>query len=114
MSTDQIFYTHQILEKKWKYNGTLHQVFIDFKNAYDAVRREVLYNILIEFGIPRKLAGLIKIYLNETYSRVRIDKNLSDKFSVQNGLKQGDTLSLLLSTLHLNMPSGGSKINRKD
>jgi hypothetical protein len=36
--------------------------------------------------------GIIKICLNETYSRVRIDKNLSDIFSIQNGLKQGDAL----------------------
>jgi hypothetical protein len=34
--------------------------------------------------------------LNETYSRVRKDKNLSDKFIVQNGLKQGDALAPLL------------------
>jgi hypothetical protein len=34
--------------------------------------------------------------LRETYSRVRIDKNLSDKFSIENGLKQGDALSPLL------------------
>jgi retron-type reverse transcriptase len=40
--------------------------------------------------------GLIKICLNETYSRVHIDKNLSEKFTIQNGLKQGDTLSPLL------------------
>jgi hypothetical protein len=65
-TTDQIFYIRQILEKKWEYNGTVHQLFIDFKNAYDSVRREVLYNILIEFGIPRKLVGLIKMCLNET------------------------------------------------
>jgi hypothetical protein len=56
----------------------------------------VLYNILIEFGIPRKLIGLIKMCLNETYSRVRIGKYLSDKFTVQNGLEQGDDLSPLL------------------
>jgi len=30
-------------------------LFIDFKKAYDSVRREVLYNILSEFGIPMKL-----------------------------------------------------------
>jgi hypothetical protein len=47
--------------KKWKYNGTVHQVFIDFKKAYDSVRREASYNILIEYGIPRKLLGLIKM-----------------------------------------------------
>jgi hypothetical protein len=34
--------------------------------------------------------------LNETYSGVRISKNLSDKFSSDNGLKQGDALSPLL------------------
>jgi hypothetical protein len=52
--TDQIFYIRQILEKKWWYNGTVHQLFIDFKKAYDSVKREVLYNILLEFGIPKK------------------------------------------------------------
>jgi hypothetical protein len=77
-------------------NGTVHKLFIDFKKAYDSIRREALYNILIEFGIPRNLVGLIKMCLNETYTRVRIDKNLFDKFTFENGLKQGDALSPLL------------------
>jgi hypothetical protein len=34
--------------------------------------------------------------LNETYSRVRIGKNLPDKFLIQNGLKKGDALTPLL------------------
>jgi hypothetical protein len=45
---DQIFYIRQILEKKWEHIGTVHQLFIDFKNAYDSIKREVLYNILVE------------------------------------------------------------------
>jgi hypothetical protein len=77
-STDQIFCIWQVLEKKWEYNGTVHQLFIDFKTAYDSGRREVLYSILIEFGIPRKLVRLIKMCLNEAYSTVCIGKNLSD------------------------------------
>jgi len=24
----------QVLKKKWEYNGTLHQLFIDYKKAY--------------------------------------------------------------------------------
>jgi sorting nexin-29 len=54
-STDQIFCICQILEKKWEYTGTIHQSFIDFEKAYDLVRKEVLYNILNEFGISIKL-----------------------------------------------------------
>ena len=74
----------------------MHHLFIDFKKASDSVRREVLYNILIEFGVPQKLVRLIKMCLTETCSRVRVDKNLSDMFPFRNGLKQGDALSPLL------------------
>jgi hypothetical protein len=83
-------------EKKWEYNETVLQLFTDFKKACDSVRREVLYNILTEFGIPTKLGRLIKMCLNETYGKVRIGKYLSDSFPIQNGLKQGDALLPLL------------------
>jgi sorting nexin-29 len=83
-------------KKRWEYTETVHQIFIDFKKAYDSVRREVLYNILIEFGIPMKLVRLIKMCLNETYRKFHIGKHLSDSFPIQNGLKQGDTISPLL------------------
>jgi hypothetical protein len=39
--------------------------------------------------------------LNETYSKVRIGKHLSDSFPIQNGLKQGDALSPLLFNFSL-------------
>jgi DNA-binding ferritin-like protein (Dps family) len=58
---DQISYIRQILEKKWEdYNGRVLQLFIDFKEAYDSIKREVLHNILVEFCIPKKLIRLTK------------------------------------------------------
>jgi hypothetical protein len=48
---DQVFYVWQILEEKREYNGTVHQLLTDFKKSYDSLRREILYNILIEVGI---------------------------------------------------------------
>ena len=38
----------------------------------------------------------IKMTLNETYSRVRVGKNVSDRFPIRNGLIQGDALSPML------------------
>ena len=73
-------------------------LFIDFKKAYDSVRKEVLYYIFIEFGIPMKLVRLVKVCVTETYSRVRVGKNLTC-FLFRNGLKQGDALSPLLFNL---------------
>jgi hypothetical protein len=70
--TDQILYVCQILEKKLEYNGTVHQLFIDLKKVYYSIRREALHNILIEFGKPMKLVGIIKMRLNEIYITVCI------------------------------------------
>jgi hypothetical protein len=93
--TDQIFCIRQILEKKYEYNETVHQLFIDFKTTCDSVRREVLYSILIEFGVPIQLVRTNKMSLNETYNKIHVGKHLSDGFLIQNGLKQGDALSPL-------------------
>jgi len=43
-----------------------------------------------------KLGGLIKIFLNKTYSSVHIGKSESNAFPIWNGLKQGVALSPLL------------------
>ena len=71
----------------------MHQLFIVLKKVYDLVWQEVLYNILIEFGIPMKLVRLIKICLNETYSSVWVGKHLVCSAI---GLKQGDAISPML------------------
>ena len=52
----QLLIIHSVFVKylrKWENNEAVHQPFIDFKKAYDSVRRENLYNILIAFGIPK-------------------------------------------------------------
>jgi hypothetical protein len=74
----------------------VHQIFIEFKKAYDSVRREVIYNTFYEFGIPMKLVRLIEMCLIETYSRECVSKNLSDMLPIRNGLKQGDAIWTLL------------------
>jgi hypothetical protein len=48
-----------------------------------------------------KLVKQIKICLNETFSKARIGKYLSNNFPIQNGLKQGDDLWPLLFNIAL-------------
>ena len=38
-ATDHIFCICQIIEKKWEYREAVHQLFIDFQEAHDSVRR---------------------------------------------------------------------------
>jgi hypothetical protein len=68
----RFFCIHQIPDKKWEYEKTVPQLFVDFKKAYDSVRKEVLYNI--EFGVPMKLVRLIKMCLMK-----RMVKSLYEK-----------------------------------
>ena len=82
-------------------NEAVHQLLIDFKKAYDSVRMDVLHNILIESGIAMQLVRLITMCLSETYSRVRVDKHLSDGFPVKKGLKQCYAFSPLLFSFPL-------------
>ena len=49
----------------------MHQLLIDLKKANDSIRTEVLYNILIEFGIPMEQVRLIKMCLTETITETK-------------------------------------------
>jgi hypothetical protein len=67
--TDQLQVTGTELDtgEKCEYNGTIYELLIDYEKVCDSVRRELLYNILIKFGVPMKLITLIKNHLNKTY-----------------------------------------------
>jgi hypothetical protein len=82
--TGHTFCICQVLEKKLEYNDTVNQLFIDFRKAYASVGREVLYNILIEFGVPMKVVRLIKICLRETHIKICVGKHVINNFPIQN------------------------------
>ena len=111
-TAEHIFCIRHILEKKWEYNEAVHQLAIDFRKAYDSFRREVLCNILIAFGIPMELVRLIKLFLSETFSRVRVDKHLSDMVPIKKGLKKRNALSPLFLNFALEYASRKVQVNQ--
>jgi len=81
------------LRRKWVCNERVCQLSVDFKKACNSVRRDVLYNIIIEYDIPMKLVALNKCMQTKgIISR----QNSSDAFSIRNSLKKGKVLSSLL------------------
>jgi len=111
-ATDHIFCIRQVLEKIWECNEAVLQLSIDFKKAYDSIRREVLNNIFIKFGILMKLVRLIKMCLTETHSRVWVGINLSDMFPIKNVLKKGHAVSPLFCNFSLEYAIRRVQINQ--
>jgi hypothetical protein len=62
--TDQLLIRFSTFIRYWRKNGSTVGQCMDFKKAYDSERREVLYNILIEFGVRVKLVRLTEICLS--------------------------------------------------
>jgi 7-cyano-7-deazaguanine synthase in queuosine biosynthesis len=47
------------MEKHYEYAKDLHMVFVDYKQAYDSVNREKLWEVLKTFGIPLKIIKMV-------------------------------------------------------
>ena len=58
---DHIFIVKQSLEKCWEYNVSVYLTYIDFRQAYDSVRRQKIYEALQHFQISNKLLRLVKV-----------------------------------------------------
>jgi hypothetical protein len=48
------------------------------------------------FGITTKIVNMVKVILSKTIKKVQIDGTLSDSFQTTSGLRQGDSLYILL------------------
>jgi len=98
---EQLSIIEQSIEKRFEYRQNIWQLFIDFKKSYDNIHRESLYNIMFEFGFPKKLVQLTKLCMEKTQYKVRVDNTMATPFTVDTGLKQGDAFSPILFNLAL-------------
>jgi hypothetical protein len=59
-TTDQIFILRQIIEETYKLSVDIHQLFNDYKQAYDNINRQQMYKIMKEFGTPEESLTLFE------------------------------------------------------
>jgi sorting nexin-29 len=74
---------------------------VDFRAAYDSVKRGQLYRAVEDLGIPQKLIKITKITMKNSVTQIRIQSSLSEPLKVNKGLRQGDPLACLLFNIAL-------------
>ena len=73
--------------------------FIDFSKAFDSVSRQYLRDTLTEPEVPAYLiTAILSLYRGST-SQVMTPHGLTDRFPVNRGVLQGDTLAPYLSLI---------------
>jgi hypothetical protein len=107
---DQVFVLKQIMDNSIDQNLPLYMLFIDFKQAYDTIKREKVYEGMRQMGIGEKLIRLVRMTLKETEYKVLANGQLSGKFKVKRGPRQGDPLSTVLFNVTLDSAVKASEI----
>ena len=98
-TSDHMFSIRQLIEKCYEFNIDHTHLFIDFKQAYDSIYRPSMWQIMHDFGIPKKLIKMTQVCMEGSKCKVKIGNRISDAFETKSGLRQGCTLSPLLFNL---------------
>ena len=98
-SNDLNFILNTIIWKQKRQNKHSHIAFIDLVKAYDKVNREILFKQLHEIG--KKFIGTIKSLYTEDNITTKIKGNKSRTIYLDQGVRQGCSLSPLLFALYL-------------
>ena len=76
--------------------------FVDYKKAFDTVNRTHLWSKLLTLGVSGRILAVIKNLYTKTKSYIRYNNQMSDLFSCNIGVRQGENLSPLLFSVYLN------------
>ena len=97
----------QILEKMEEFRISIHQLFVDFKSAYDSVDREQMYVAMNELNILEKLIRLVKMIMSDVQSQIKIKSKLLAPSIIHKDVRQGDALAWLLFNITLEYRKSG-------
>ena len=70
-TVDNIFIVRQIFEKCYEYNIELHNIFVDYSQAFDSVNRNKIIECLTKYDVPKKLIRLIGLTITNTTAKFK-------------------------------------------
>ena len=101
-TTDNIFILNSLITHSINQNERLYCAFVDFTKAFDFVVRDILWFKLIRLGVRGKMLNIIKSIYSSVKSRVKHDNTLSEPFTCNIGVRQGECLSPFLFAMYVN------------
>ena len=87
---DQIYSIRTIIHNCIEFNIPLYVNLIDFKAAFESIRRQFFWSSMRHYGLSEKYFRIFRAFFNGTMSAVRVNGEMSDWFSVNSGIGQGD------------------------
>lgn len=98
---DQIFSLQQIVEKALAVNKKVYCAFVDFEKAYDSIDRDILWQILLDYGVPLELVTAIRSFYVGSEACVRTNGVFSILFRIYLGVRQGCPMSAWLFNIFI-------------
>lgn len=93
---DAIFILRQIVGKSIEYDKPAFMCFIDMTKAFDRVSLNDVTDIMREAGIPEEIVRIVEALNSKTTTQILANDILTEEIAVSIGIRQGDSLSLLL------------------
>lgn len=101
-TTDNIFILNNVITHCLNNNERLYCAFVDFTKAFDFIVRDILWFKLIKLGVRGKMLDVIKSIYAIVKSRVKHENCLSEPFTCNIGVRQGECLSPFLFAMYVN------------
>ena len=97
---DGIFTMKTALKKRREHGLESWIIFLDLVKAFDRVPREMLWKVLLRFGVPTKLVSLLRAMHKTVNVKFQVDGVSRTLLSII-GVKQGDVLGPDLFTFYI-------------
>ena len=97
---DAVFTVKLAMKKRREHGQETWILFLDLVKAFDRVPRELLWDILMKFGVPTKLIELLKALHHHINVKFEVDE-VSHTIKCIIGVKQGDILGPILFVIFI-------------
>ena len=101
-TTDNLIMLQDAIEEAFGKRQHTVAVFFDLEKAYDTTWRYNILSKMYRWGLRGKLPRFIESFLSDRYFKIKVGNTISQHHTLENGIPQGSTLSVILFAVAVN------------